>query len=306
MKITFLGTGSGVPAKHRNVSSLALHLMNKEGAIWLFDCGEATQHQILHTSIKPRKIEKIFISHLHGDHIFGLPGLLGSRSFQGGESPLHIYGPTGTKEYVDTSLRISGTHLKYDLTIQEFSSDCLLLEGSEFTVQIAELIHGIPSYGFRIMQKDFPAPLLMNRIKEANIKAGPILGEIKAGKIVTLPDGRVVDGKDFLGEPKKGKIVTILGDTRFTDKAISLAQNANTLVHEATFAKEDKVLAHEYFHSTTEQAATVAKEANVEQLLLNHISSRYQKEAVQQLELEAREIFPSTYIVEDLSSFDIP
>ena len=100
MELLFLGTGAGVPAKQRNVSSLALELLQERGSVWLFDCGEATQHQILHTTVKPRRIEKIFITHLHGDHIYGLPGLLGSRSFQGGESLLTVYGPKGIKEFI--------------------------------------------------------------------------------------------------------------------------------------------------------------------------------------------------------------
>jgi len=111
--IFFLGTGAGMPAKLRNVTSIALKLLEERGAIWLFDVGEATQHQILHTSIKPRRIEKIFITHLHGDHIYGLPGLLSSRSFQGGSSEVTVYGPKGIKEFIHVSLSLSQTYLKY-------------------------------------------------------------------------------------------------------------------------------------------------------------------------------------------------
>lgn len=109
MKLQFLGTGAGIPAKSRNVTAVALKLLEEKGSIWLFDCGEATQHQILHTNIKPRRIDKIFITHLHGDHLYGLPGFLSSRSFQGGETPLTIYGPKGIKEYVQISLAVSKT-----------------------------------------------------------------------------------------------------------------------------------------------------------------------------------------------------
>ena len=116
MELLFLGTGAGVPAKLRNVTAMALKLLEKRNAVWLFDCGEATQHQIIHTNLKPRKIEKIFITHLHGDHIFGLPGLLGSRSFQGGTDETHsVYGPKGIREFIEVSLQVSQTHLKYQL-----------------------------------------------------------------------------------------------------------------------------------------------------------------------------------------------
>ena len=306
MKLTFLGTGGGIPAKHRNVSALALHLMNKEGAIWLFDCGEATQHQILYTPIKPRKIEKIFITHLHGDHIYGLPGLLGSRSFQGGETPLTVYGPSGIKEFIETSLRLSFTHIKYPLYIKEIEQEGVLYEDETSIVRTAKLAHGVPSYGYRLEQKDLPGPLLMSKVQEAGIPPGPVYKQLKEGVNVTLPDGRFFKGKDFTGPPKKGEIVTVLGDTRYSENSFILAEGASTLIHEATFGGEDGALAEEYFHSTTLQAARVAKCSGVKQLILNHISSRYQGEDINRLLLEARSIFPETFIAEDFASFDIP
>ncbi|MCM3617552.1 ribonuclease Z [Sutcliffiella horikoshii] len=302
MKLTFLGTGSGVPAKHRNVSSLALHIDDKEGSVWLFDCGEATQHQILHTSLKPRKITKIFITHLHGDHIFGLPGLLSSRSFQGGEAPLTVYGPKGIGDFIETSLRVSMTHVKYPLNIEEFDEEGLFCDEKDFRIEGKKLVHGIPSYGFRIVQKDMPGALLMDKVKENLIPSGPHLQSLKEGKQVTLADGRIVDGKDFIGPPKKGKVVTVLGDTRYNETSIELGLAADVLIHEATFGAKDEMLAKDYFHSTTIQAAKVAKEAGASQLLLNHISARYQKEEVNMLLDEAREVFPNTIVVND---FDV-
>lgn len=305
MKITFLGTGAGIPAKYRNVSALALHLINKQGDIWLFDCGEATQHQILHTTLKPRKITKVFITHLHGDHIYGLPGFLASRSFQGAENPLTIYGPEGIKQFVETTLSVSKTHLHYPLMIEEISSEeyDLLFENDEYIVSYAPLIHGLTSYGYRIEQKDSPGPLLEEKLKKENIPPGPIYGKLKEGETVTLADGRIIDGKKYIGPTKKGNSVAILGDTRYTENAIQLAKNVHTLVHEATFSEAQKDIAHEYFHSTTTQAAQVAQKARVKQLLLNHISPRYDTSQVEQLLKEARNIFPHTHIAEDLTSF---
>lgn len=305
MEILFLGTGAGVPAKMRNVSSLVLKLLDERGSLWLFDCGEATQHQILHTSIKPRRIEKIFITHLHGDHIYGLPGLLSSRSFQGGESLVTVYGPKGIKEYIDISLQVSGTYLKYPLEIKEVVEG-IVFEDVQFQVEARKLDHGILSYGYRVIEKDRPGSLLVKKLQEANIPPGPLYKKIKAGEDIVLEDGTRLDSNQFRGDDIKGRIVTILGDTRLCDNAYSLALQADLLIHEATFAKGEEQLAHDYFHSTTSQAAMVAKEAGVKQLCLTHISSRYDKKASQLLVEEAREVFPGTVIAEDFKEIIIP
>ncbi|MFC4324067.1 ribonuclease Z [Litchfieldia salsa] len=305
MEIIFLGTGAGVPAKERNVSSIALQLVAERGTTWLFDCGEATQHQILYTPIKPRRIEKIFITHLHGDHIFGLPGLLGSRSFQSGDTVLTVYGPKGIKEFINTSLSISKTHLKYPLNVHEIEEDGTIFEDNQFEVIVKKLDHGIDSYGYRVIEKDLLGTLLVDKLKVFEIPPGPIYQNIKAGEVVTLDDGRVIDGKDFIGPPQSGRVVTILGDTRHCDNSLLLAKNANTLIHEATFSSNEQDLAHEYFHSTTSQAAQVASDANVKTLILTHISSRYQGDDASRLEREAKEIFPNTFLAFDLFTYEI-
>jgi ribonuclease Z len=304
VELFFLGTGAGIPAKLRNVTSIALKLLEERGAIWLFDAGEATQHQILHTSIKPRRIEKIFITHLHGDHIYGLPGLLSSRSFQGGESKVTVYGPIGIKEYINVSLSVSQTYLKYPLEIVEIEEG-VIFEDEQFTVETRLLEHGIRSFGYRIIEKDRPGTLLADKLIEAGIQPGPIYKKIKNGETVTLADGRIIEPADFLGPIQKGRIVTILGDTRYCEKAIFLAEDADFLVHEATFSKGEEKLAHDYFHSTTHQAAEVAKLANCKQLCLTHISSRYDRNSWRDLVEEAKEIFPNTEIAEDFKEMTI-
>lgn len=304
LDILFLGTGAGIPAKLRNVTSIALKLLEERKSIWLFDCGEATQHQILHTSLKPRKLEKIFITHLHGDHIFGLPGLLGSRSFQGGDTTLTIYGPKGIKNFIEVSLRVSETHLQYPLIIEEIS-DGIIFEDDQFVVEAATLDHAVHSYGYRITEKDRIGTLDAVKLKEDGIAPGPIYAKLKNGESVYLEDGRLIHGKDYVGPNQKGKIVTILGDTRPCENAIRLAQQADLLIHEATFAGDSEEMAHNYFHSTTIQAAKVAYKANVKNLCLTHISSRYGKGDWQQLIEEAKTIFPQTVIAHDFMEVSI-
>lgn len=304
MKAFFLGTGAGVPAKLRNVTSIALKLLEERGAIWLFDCGEATQHQILHTSIKPRRIEKVFITHLHGDHLYGLPGFLSSRSFQGGTSPVTVYGPKGLKDYINISLTISKTYLKYPLKIVEIEEG-IIFEDDQFTVEAKLLEHGIPSYGYRVVEKDLPGTLMADKLIADGIKPGPIFKRIKAGEAVTLDDGTVIDPARYVGPDQKGRIVTILGDTRICQAAINLAQQADLLIHEATFASGEEEMAYEYFHSTTTQAAEVANQADVHQLCLTHISSRYEPSHWPTLEEEACTLFPRTVIAEDFKEIEV-
>ncbi|MGO3732723.1 MAG: ribonuclease Z [Vagococcus sp.] len=306
MDIQFLGTGAGVPSKQRNVTSIALKLLDERNAVWLFDCGEGSQQQILHTAIRPRKIEKIFITHLHGDHIFGLPGLISSRSFQGGDDTLEIYGPKGIKDFVRTSLRVSETHLKYPLKFIEIEQPGLIFQDKTFSVYCEELDHRIKCYGYRVEEADYTGELQVEKLKELGIPAGPIYKKIKDGEIVELPDGRVINGQDFIGASRKGRTVTILGDTRLHPNSLLLAQDADVLVHESTFNQNESQMAKSYYHSTTTQAASIAKKANVKQLLLTHISARYLGKALYDLEKEAQHVFKASKIVKDFDIITVP
>ncbi|WP_335872683.1 ribonuclease Z [Bacillus sp. 2205SS5-2] len=305
MELLFLGTGAGVPAKLRNVSSVALKLLQERGVVWLFDCGEATQHQILHTRLKPRRIEKIFITHLHGDHIYGLPGLLGSRSFQGGEGKLTVYGPKGLKEFISVALSISKTHLKYPLEVIEIEEE-MVFEDEDFLVTAKKLDHAIETYGYRIEEKERKGPLLVDKLKKSGFMPGPYYRELKEGKTVILEDGAILEGKDFLGESQKGRIVSILGDTRPCLAAVELTMDADVLVHEATFADGNEEMAWEYYHSTVSQAIHTASQANARKLILTHISSRYTEVDAQQLESDAKTLFENTVLAQDFLEVEIP
>lgn len=306
MELEFLGTGAGVPAKHRNVTSTALRLLDERNAVWLFDCGEGTQMQILRSTIRPRKIEKIFITHLHGDHIYGLPGLISSRSFQGGDTPLEIYGPKGIKDFVQTILRISQTKISYPLRLIEIEEEGVLFKDQQFEVSCLRLDHGIESFGYRIVEASHKGELQVDALLALGLKPGPIFGRLKKGEVVTLEDGRVINGADYLGQDKQGRIVAILGDTRLCGNAVKLAEGADVLVHESTFNKSEAKLARAYYHTTTYQAAQVACDAGVKKLLLNHISARYVGKDITDLANEAKEKFPNTLIVKDFDIVEIP
>lgn len=305
MELTFLGTGAGLPSHERNVTAIVLNLLAESNQCWLFDCGEATQHQFLKTTLKPRKITKIFITHLHGDHLFGLPGLLSSRSFQGGEEGVVIYGPKGIRTFVETSLQVSHARLPYPVSYVELTEGGFVFEDEQFIVDCAVLDHGVTSFGYRIKEKDSLGSLQTDKLKAMGISPGPIYQQIKDSPITTLEDGAVIHREDVIGAPKVGKTVVIFGDTRYVARHQRFIEEADALVHEATFDETKTDLAVNYYHSTAAQAAQLARDSHIGKLFLTHISARYQGDRVKQLQEEARHIFPNSYVVSDLETYSI-
>ncbi|AOM84212.1 ribonuclease Z [Salisediminibacterium beveridgei] len=304
MEIIFLGTGAGIPGKERNVSAIALKGVNGKNDTWLIDCGEGTQHQMLHAPVKANQISRIFITHLHGDHIFGLPGFLGSRSFQGATSTLFIYGPEGLKGYIEQALTISGTHLNYEVKIEEIKAG-QLFQSERWQVSCCELDHRLTSYGYRFAEADRPGKLDVTKLERDGIPKGPWLADMKKGHEVTLPDGRVIAGSEYVTSPLPGRIIAILGDTRPTEQTVKFVQHADLLVHEATFMDQEEEAAKKYGHSTTLEASGVAKRAGVKRLILTHISSRYRQQDMEKFKEEARRQFPNTEVAADFAVYHV-
>jgi ribonuclease Z len=301
MHLTFLGTGGGAPSLQRNVTSIAF-TRAISGESWLFDCGEGTQLQFMRSELKPGKLDKIFITHLHGDHIFGLPGLLTSRSMAGLTSAFTVYGPKGIKTFIETALALSGSYTDYPLEIIEIEAG-LVLDDGEFRVTAWPLNHVIECYGYRIEQHDKPGFLDAARLKAEGVPRGPWFQQLKQGETITLEDGRVINGAAYLGPATKGKTLAIFGDTAPTDVALQLAENVDLMVHETTLEAAMVEKANGRGHSTTLQAAEVAKRAGAKRLIATHFSSRYSAPDMARLLDECQSIFPATELARDLAVF---
>lgn len=309
MKITFLGTGSGAPTQTRNTSAIALQLP-ESGRLWLFDCGEGTQHQIGRSPLRPGQIERIFFTHLHGDHLFGLPGLLASRSLQsGGVTPVTLHGPAGLAEFVRAALGASRTRLAYPLHVETITAAGIVHEDETARVACAPVPHGVESYAYAVTERDQPGRFDVEKARSLGIPAGPLYGRLKNGEMTGLPDGRSIAGTELVGPPRPGRRVVFSGDTPFSENVTALAQNADVLVHEATYLGSDAELAARARHSTAAGAAQTARRAGVKTLILTHFSPRYESDAppgMGDLLAEARAIFPNTLLAHDLWSHEVP
>jgi ribonuclease Z len=309
MKVIPLGTSSGKPTLTRHLSALAVV---RESEWLLFDCGEATQFQVMRAGLQPSRLSAVFITHLHGDHINGLPGLLSSMALDRRERGLVAVGPPGLKQLIDTLERLKILFVTYDLVIREIGSDAFGDSGSgvpagglvyayetnDYTVSCLPLDHRIFALGYRLEERPRPGRFDVQRARKLGVPEGPLFGRLQAGHNVTLPDGRTVLPSDVLGAQRAGLKLAYCTDTRDCGTSRELARDVDLLIHEATYTGELSAEATQNGHSTAAQAAGVARDANAKNLLITHFSPRYRD--VTQLLDEAIQIFPSTSAAEEL------
>ena len=269
MEITFLGTSSAVPSKHRNHTAIVLKHF---GEVMLFDCGEGTQRQLTYAKISPMKIDKIFITHYHGDHILGLAGLIQSMGFRGRSEDLDIYGPKGLNKLINAISNTGFFQINFQIITHEIGEG-IVLETDEYIIKSIIAEHNIDNLAYSIYEKKKPR-FLREKAIELGVPVGPAFGKLHNGEEVEI-NGKIIKPEQVLGEPRIGQKVTYSGDTRPCEKMIELAQGSDVLIHEATYEHEDQDKAIENCHSTSKEAAEIAKEANVKLLVLTHISTRY-------------------------------
>ena len=268
----------------------------------LIDAGEALQHQILHTNIKPSKIKNIFITHMHGDHIYGLPGFLSSRAHQGGENlPLTIYGPKGLKEWLKVTFEISCSRLNYHLNIIEVEHNTQI-EIDKFKVDVHLLDHTIDSYLYVFREENKKGALNTEKLKEIGIKPGPIYADIKNSSVFEY-EGISYNTEDFIGPEIKGRKISIHGDTRIVSDSeyLSLIDGSDLIVHEATYLDNENEKAHQYFHSEISGVLNNFNDISYGHLLLSHLSNRYEEEFLLRLD---GELPTNVYLAHDF--FQLP
>jgi ribonuclease Z len=294
MELVFLGTSSAIPSKHRNHPSIALKAF---GNVILFDCGEGTQRQLAIAKISPMKIDKIFISHLHGDHILGLPGLIQSMDFRGREETLAIYGPKGIKQVGNAIFNLGYCSIGFSIEFHEITEG-LIVDNPEYLIRATKTNHNIYNLAYSLTEKKKPR-FLREKAIELGVNPGPDFGKLHNGNEVKVGD-KIIKPEQVLGEERAGVKIVYSGDTKPNKNLVKLAKDADLLIHEGTYDESDKDKATGNFHSTAKQAAEIAKEANVKYLILTHISTRYK--TVDLLKKEAIEIFEDTKIAYDFMS----
>ncbi len=300
LRITFLGTAASIPTSKRALSAVAL---KRKGELFLFDCGEGTQRQMIKAKIGFNRKTKIFITHMHGDHILGLPGILQTMSLLGRDKPLQIYGPKGIAEFVDAVRRTVRFSLRFPVEVYEVEEEVICQE-EEYEIQSAWAEHSIPSLAYALIEKPRPGRFNPERAASLGVPKGPLWSRLQRGFDVKLPDGRVIKPEDVLGPRRPGRKIVYVGDTKPSENIANFAFGADVLIHEATFAEDLAERAEEDMHSTPSGAALIAKKAKVKLLVLTHISARYGDPEV--LLEEARRTFPNVLVAEDFMNIDVP
>jgi len=299
IRLTFLGTAAARPTVGRNVSGLAVQ---REGDLYLFDCGEGTQRQMMRYATG-FDVRAIFVTHLHADHLLGIPGLLRTLALQGRSEPLALYGPPGSGRLLREVASLGVDRIGFDLSVEELRpGDRVRHRG--YAVEAFAVEHGTPAVGWAIVEDPRPGRFDVERARELGVPEGPLFGRLHRGEDIEV-EGRTIRASDLVGPPRAGRVVVYTGDTRPTRETILRAEGADALVHEATFGDEERQRARHTFHSTAAEAAEVAREAGVERLFLTHLSARYADDP-RALEAEARAVFPEARVARDGLVVEIP
>jgi len=299
LSVTILGNNSAVPAFNRHPTS---QVVSHDGTNYLVDCGEGTQIQMIKYKIRRGKISHIFISHLHGDHYFGLVGLINTFSLLSHKQELHVYGPDPLQQIIEMQLKVADTTLSYPIFFHTLTENATLVDNERIRIKCFRTQHRIPCFGFTFEEKEGKRKLLIDKVRKLQIPV-TFYSSLQNGLDYITPKGKVIKNDTVTAPPGKGKRYAYCADTRYDEGLIQHIYDFDTIYHETTYLDNMQEKAFERFHATTKQAAAIARKAMVRKLLIGHFSSKYNSlDAFQQ---EAREVFPNTELAIEGVTYEV-
>jgi ribonuclease Z len=301
-EVFVLGTSGMMPLPNRYLTSA---MVRRDGELFLFDCGEGTQVSLKMLNLKWKKIHSIFISHMHADHVTGLPGILMLSSQVDRDEPLYLYGPAKLKEYIDANRRILDMYINYEIIVKVVHPGTIL-ETADFFVKAIALEHTKPCFGYVMQEKDRPGEFHPELARSLEVPIGPMWGSLQKGNTVTLSDGRIVESHQVMGEKRKGRKFSYITDSLYMPSIAEHIKESDLLLCEGMFTSDMEETAIEKKHMTAGQAGQIAKDGQVKKLGLLHYSPRYSDRELRYLFKDAKRVFEHTILTKDRMCFDIP
>ena len=301
LRVVFLGTSGSVPTLKRSLPSVVVQCSRDQ---WMFDCGENVQRQMMWAKVSFHRKMKIFITHLHGDHVLGLPGLLQKMALMDRKEPVQIYGPAGIKDFLVCTQETLNFGLNYPVEINQILSEGVVCDEEEYQVIATKSNHAVESYAFAFVEKPRPGKFYPKQALALGVAAGELWSKLQGGKEITLSNGKVVKPSDVMGPMRAGRKIIYTGDTKPFKAFAKFAEGADLVIHDCTFDDSLTEKAGVDGHSTPSQAAEQAKAANAKQLVLSHISARYPNAGL--LLEQAKKIFPNSVVAEDFMELELP
>ena len=298
-----LGCGGMMPLPYRHLTSV---LLRRDGDLFLFDCGEGTQVSLKRLNLKWKKIDAIFISHTHADHVTGLPGMLMLSAQVDRTEPLYIYGPPKVREYVETSRQVLDMYINYPIIIKEITAPCVVHEGKDFYIRAFPLSHTKTCVGYTLEELDRPGEFNPQKAESLGIPRGPLWGKLQKGEEVTSADGKIIKPSDVTGAKRSGRKFSFVTDTQYLPSIAREVQGSDLLICEGMFADDCEDQAKEKKHMTARQAATIARDSASSRMAMIHYSPRYTDRELDVLLKQAQEVYPKAELTKDRMIFDIP
>lgn len=298
-----LGCGGMMPLPYRHLTSV---LVRREGDLFLFDGGEGTQVSLRRLNLKWKKINAIFVSHTHADHVTGLPGILMLSSQVDRDEPLYIYGPPKIAEYIESSRKVLDMYINYPIIVKEITAPCVCHEGDGFYIRAFPLEHTKTCVGYTLEELPRPGEFHPEKARELKVPCGPLWAKLQAGFEVEAEDGSIVKPEQVLGAQRSGRKISYVTDTLYLDSIAKEVKGSDLLFCEGMFTREFEDQAKEKKHMTSTQAAQIAKDANVKKMALIHYSPRYNDYELKDLLTQAQCVFPETVLSKDRMTFEIP